>query len=229
VPLAHVFGERIGAYMKTLLEGKGVTLLLGRTPKEISGPAGAKTVTLSDGTHLSAGFVVIGLGIQPAVDWLAGTGLVEEGAVPVDEQLRTRAADVFAAGDIAAVPDREWGRRRVEHWIVAQRHGARVAAVMLGQDPGMPEVDVFWTKLGGASLKSVGSTRGHEEIIYRGSVEEGKFLAGFFRKGKLTAAATLAMPQDLVAVERLLRLGAPPTRAQFQDGGFDLVKAARAV
>ncbi len=229
VPLAHVFGDRIGGYMKTLLEGTGVTLLLGKTPKEISGPAGAKTVTLSDGTVVKAGFVVIGLGIQPAVDWLVGTGLVEDGAVPVDEQMRTRAADVFAAGDIAAVPDKEWGRRRVEHWVVAQRQGARAAAVMLGQDPGTPEVDVFWTKLAGASLKSVGNTRGHDQVLYRGSVEEGKFLAGFFRKGKLTAAATLAMPQDLVAVERLLRLGAPPTPAQFQDAGFDLVKAAQAV
>jgi len=229
VPLAHVFGDRIGAYMKSLLEGKGVTLLLGRTPKEIGGPAGAKTVTLSDGTTVKAGFVVIGLGILPAVDWLSGTGLVEDGAVPVDEQMRTRAADVFAAGDLAAVPDTEWGRRRVEHWIVAQRQGARAAAVMLGRDPGVPEVDVFWTKFAGASLKSVGSTRGHDQVVYRGSVEEGKFLAGFYRRGKLTGAATLAMPQDLVAIERLLRLGVPPRPEQIQDAGFDLVKAARAV
>lgn len=229
VPLASVLGERVGAYVKTQLEAKGVILLLGRTPKEISGPAGAKRVMLSDGSRLDAGFIVTGLGVQPVVDFLAGTGLVEDGAVPVDEDMRTRAADVFAAGDIAAVPDREWGKRRVEHWVVAQRQGARAAAVMLDQDPGRPEVDVFWSRLAGASLKYAGYARSFDQEVFRGSVELGKFLCGYFLRGKLRAAATIGLTQEIVAVERLLRHGAPPTAEQVSDESFDLVGAARAV
>jgi len=163
------------------------------------------------------------------VDYLEGTGIATDGAVPVDGDMRTRAADVFAAGDIAAMPDPEWGRRRVEHWIVAQRQGARAAAVMLDQDPGRPEVEVFWSRIAGASLKYVGYARSFDEVVTRGSVESGSFLCGYFLRGRLKAAATIGMPQDLVAVERLMRYNAPPTAAQLGDEAFDLVQAARAV
>ena len=229
VPLAHIVGDRIGAYIKTQLEAKGVTFLLGRTPKEIAGAAGAKSVTLSDGTRLSAGFVVTGLGVQPAVEYLTSTPLVENGAVPVDADMRTRSRDIFAAGDIAAVPDREWGRRRVEHWVVAQRQGMRAAASMLDEKPGRDEVDVFWSRLAGASLKYVGHARSFDQVVYRGSVEEGRFLAGFYLRGGLKAAATIGLAQEIVAVEHLLRFDRPPSAAQLADSAFDLVRAAQAV
>ena len=229
LPLAQVVGDRVGAYVKSLHESREVRFLMGRTAVRIEGEAGAKTVTLSDGVRLSAGFVVIGLGITPAVGYLAKTGLVENGAVPVDAGMRTRAPDIFAAGDIAAVPDADWERRRVEHWVAAQRQGQRAAMGMLDLDPGPPEVDFFWSKQAGASLKCIGHAREFDQVVYRGIVEEGKFLAGYYRKGVLKAAATIAMPLDLVAVERLMRHGKAPTAAQLADAGYDLMAAARAV
>jgi NADPH-dependent 2,4-dienoyl-CoA reductase/sulfur reductase-like enzyme/nitrite reductase/ring-hydroxylating ferredoxin subunit len=229
LPLAHILGERVGAYVKSLHESREVRLLMGRTPVRIEGEPGAKVVVLADGARLSAGFVVIGLGIVPAVEYLSGTGLVEMGAVPVDERMQTRAPDIFAAGDMAAVPDADWERRRVEHWVAAQRQGQRAALGMLDRDPGRMEMDFFWTKQAGASLKYVGHAREFDQAVYRGVVEEGKFLAGYFRKGVLKAAATIGMALDLVAVERLMRFGAAPNAAQFADNGFDLMAAAKAV
>lgn len=228
LPLAHILGDRVGAYVKSLHESRDVRFLMGRTPTGIEGEAGAKTVILSDGARLAAGFVVIGLGILPSVAYLSGTGLVEKGAVPVDESMRTRAPDIFAAGDIAALTDADWERRRVEHWVAAQRQGQRAARAMLERDPGPMEVDFFWSKQAGASLKYVGHAREFDQTIFRGVVEEGKFLAGYFRKGALKAAATIGMALDLVAVERLMQLGAGPTAAQLGDQGFDLMAAARA-
>ncbi len=228
LPLANILGDRVGAYVKSLHESREVRFLMGRTPKGIEGEAGAKTVILSDGARLAAGFVVIGLGILPSVAYLSGTGLVEKGAVPVDESMRTRAPDIFAAGDIAALPDADWERRRVEHWVAAQRQGQRAARAMLDRDPGPMEVDFFWSRQAGASLKYVGHAREFDQTIYRGVVEEGKFLAGYFRSGALKAAATIGMALDLVAVERLMQLDAGPTAAQFGDQGFDLMAAAQA-
>jgi NADPH-dependent 2,4-dienoyl-CoA reductase/sulfur reductase-like enzyme/nitrite reductase/ring-hydroxylating ferredoxin subunit len=229
VPLAHVLGDRIGSWFRSQLEAKGVTFLLGRTVKEISGAPGSKTVTLSDGSRCEAGFVVTGLGIQPVVDYLAGTPLVEGGAVPVDAGMHTRSPDIFAAGDIAAVPDAEWSRRRVEHWIVAQRQGMRAAASMLERAAGRDEVDVFWSRLAGASLKYVGHAKSWDQVVYRGVVEEGSFLAGFYLRGTLKAAATVGLAQDIVAVERLLRFGKPPRAADLENPSYDLIAAARAV
>jgi NADPH-dependent 2,4-dienoyl-CoA reductase/sulfur reductase-like enzyme/nitrite reductase/ring-hydroxylating ferredoxin subunit len=229
LPLAHILGDRLGAYMKSLHESREVRFLMERTVARIEGEPGSKVVTLPDGTRLEAGFVVIGLGVSPAVEYLGGTGLVENGAVPVDSHMRTRAPDIFAAGDIAALPDPEWERRRVEHWVAAQRQGQRAALVMLDMDPGRPEIDFFWSKQAGASLKYVGHAREYDQVVYRGVVEEGRFLAGYYRKGALKAAATIGMALDLVAVERMMRFGKAPAAAQFADSGFDLMAAARSI
>jgi len=48
-------------------------------------------------------------------------------------------------------------------------------------------------------------------------VEEGKFLAGFYLRGTLKAAATVGSRRRFVSVERLLRFQAPPSAAQLQD------------
>jgi NADPH-dependent 2,4-dienoyl-CoA reductase/sulfur reductase-like enzyme/nitrite reductase/ring-hydroxylating ferredoxin subunit len=229
VPLAHILGDRIGAYVKSLHESREARLLMGRTPVRIEGEPGAKTVVLADGARLSAGFVVMGLGIRPAVEFLSGTGLVENGAVPVNDAMQTRAPDIYAAGDIAAVPDADWERRRVEHWVAAQRQGQRAARAMMDSGTGAAEIDFFWSRQAGAALKYVGHAREFDTTVYRGVVEEGKFLAGYYRKGILKAAATIGMPVDLVAVERLMRFGTAPSAAQLADPDFDLMAAARAV
>ncbi len=228
LPLARVFGDRIGAKIKAMHESKGVLMLLGAGPGSIAGGMGAKVIMLADGRKVETDFVIIGLGIQPSVGFLEGTGMVENGAVPVDERMQTRAPGIFAAGDIAALPDED-RRRRVEHWVAAERQGQRAALCMMDADPGPMEVDVFWTKQAGASLKYVGHAAEYDQIVYRGVVEEGKFLAGYYRKGMLKAAATIGMALDLVAIERLLKYKAGPTAAQLADTGFDLLSAAREV
>jgi apoptosis-inducing factor 3 len=189
---------------------------------------GAKIIMIA-GKKVEADFVIIGVGVQPRVEFLEGTGIVENGAVPVDEHMQTRMPGIYAAGDIAALPDPDSGRRRVEHWVAAERQGQRAALCMLDADPGIMEVDVFWTKQAGSSLKYVGHAAEFDQVVYRGVVEEGKFLAGYYRKGDLKAAATIGMPLDLVAIERLLKFKAPPTAAQFADTGVDLLQAARVV
>jgi hypothetical protein len=229
LPLAHILGDRIGGYLKSLYEAKGITFFMGRTPTTIAGPSGAKTVALSDGTRLEAGFVVIGMGITPAVDYLAGSTLVEAGAVPVDGRMQTRAPGIFAAGDIAAAPDEDWGTRRVEHWVVAERQGRRAAFCMLDIDPGPDEVSFFWSRQAGLSMKYVGYARDFDQVVYRGEVEEGKFLAGYYRNGALKAAVTIAMAQELIAVERLLRHRAAPSAAELGDPAFDLLAAAHSL
>jgi NADPH-dependent 2,4-dienoyl-CoA reductase/sulfur reductase-like enzyme/nitrite reductase/ring-hydroxylating ferredoxin subunit len=229
IPLASVLGDRIGAGLMALHQGNGVSFLMGRKPVKIEGPSGARITTLDDGTRVESDFVIAGLGVQPAIDFLAGTSLAEAGAVTVDADQRTSARDIFAAGDIAAVPGADGTARRVEHWVAAERQGQRAAIAMLDRDPGVAEVDVFWTKQAGASLKYVGNARGWDQVVYRGSVEDGEYIAGFFRGGVLLAGASIGMARDIVAVERILRLGGTLSAAELADPSFDIIAAAGAV
>jgi NAD(P)H-nitrite reductase large subunit len=63
------------------------------------------TLELSTGAVLDVDAVVVGLGIEPAGGFAAGAVEVVDGAVVVDEHLRTSAPDVLAAGDVASYPD----------------------------------------------------------------------------------------------------------------------------
>jgi 3-phenylpropionate/trans-cinnamate dioxygenase ferredoxin reductase subunit len=223
LPLSRIFDEQTARLLLRRQQEKGVTFHLGRTPTRVGGQPGARTVVLSDGTSLAADLLVVGIGVAPAVEYLAGTGLAQAGGVPVDARLATAHPDIFAAGDIAIVPSFDGGEpERIEHWAVAQRQGRHAARAMLGHTAPFAEVPFFWTKQAGVSLKVAGSTRGYDEVAVRGDVEAGKFLAGFFRRGALRALLTAGMVRDHIVAERALAAGRGPTARQLADGSFDL-------
>ena len=147
--------------------------------------------------------------------------------IPVDASLRTRHPDIFAAGDVAIAPDIAGEAARVEHWAVALRQGRHAARAMLGAETPYGEAHFFWTRQACLPLKYAGAARSWDEIVYRGDVEAATFLAGFYRAGALKAAATIGRRIELAAVEHLMRAGRTPSRAEFADGGFDLVAAAK--
>jgi NADPH-dependent 2,4-dienoyl-CoA reductase/sulfur reductase-like enzyme/nitrite reductase/ring-hydroxylating ferredoxin subunit len=227
LPFAKVLGDRIATMLLERQKENGVEFHLGTIPVRVTGTPGEMRVGLSDGGAVSGAFVVFGLGIEPAIDCLAGTGLAGPDGIPVDARFCTRHPDIFAAGDVAIAPDVAGEVTRVEHWAVAQRQGRHAARAMLGSPAPYGEAHFFWTRQAGIPLKYVGAARTWDEIIYRGDVGSAKFLAGFYRAGGLKAAATVGRRIELAAVERLMRIGCTPSRAQFADETFDLVAEAK--
>ena len=228
LPLSLIIGDRVAAFVMKRHQEKGVAFTMGNQVTAVSEGPGRKRVTLTDGEVLEADLVVFGLGITPALDYLAGTGLVEAGAVPVDGTLATRVPGIFAAGDIAVAPDPLTGEgRRVEHWVVAERQGQHAARAMLGSRAPFDEVPFFWTRQAGFSLKYAGHARQFDLVQYRGSVEEGSFLAGYFYQGKLKAAASVGRRVEQLAMAEIIRRGLPLLPTQLSDEGFDLLAYAR--
>src|SRR6478609_7443098 len=131
VPLGRVLGEALGHSVQRLHEAHGVRFRLGARPKAIT----AQSVVLEDNSELPADLVVFGVGVRPATELAESAGLVVDRGVLVDQYLRTSAADVYAAGDIARFPDARTGQRiRVEHWAVATRQGETAALNLLGNN-----------------------------------------------------------------------------------------------
>lgn len=102
VPFATLFGEEVGRKFAQMHRDAGVTLKLGNGVFRLIGSGSVESVELSDGSKVPADLVVVGIGVEPVVDYLEGSGLVADGAVPVDSHLRTRADGVYAAGDFLA-------------------------------------------------------------------------------------------------------------------------------
>lgn len=223
VPMIAVFGERIGRVLQKKHEKQGIVFHLGQTAREILGGKRVKAVKLGDGTLVDAGLVLAGVGVTPAVDYLQGTGLAVKGAVPVTPRLETSASEIFAAGDIAAVPDPHTGeQRRIEHWVVAERQGQHAARAMLGSDRPYGEVPFFWTRQHDTSFKYLGYARTSDRIAYRGDVEGGEFVAGYYQNGVLKAVAAVGMARETIVLGEMLRRGTPIAPEQFKDEETDL-------
>ncbi len=223
VPLVRVFGERIGKLLASMHEEGGVELHFGTRPAEVRGTGKVEKVVLEDGSELAADLAVIGIGVTPVVDYVQGTDMLDEGAVPVDGRLQTRAEGVFAAGDIAVVPEVHTGEpRRIEHWVVAERQGQHAARAMLGSEAPYDEVPFFWTRQFGTSLQYMGYARKPDRIVFRGNVEDADFLAGFYAGGRLKAVAAAGRSQEAIVAEQVLRAGKSPDPEVFEDADTDL-------
>jgi NADPH-dependent 2,4-dienoyl-CoA reductase/sulfur reductase-like enzyme/nitrite reductase/ring-hydroxylating ferredoxin subunit len=225
LPLEKVFGGEVGRRLKAVGEQAGVRFHLGTTAYSVQGNGRARYLVLSDGTHLEADAVVVGVGVRPAVEYLAGSGLAEAGAVPVDSRQATAAEGIFAAGDIALVKTTAAGPpRRIEHWVEAERQGRQAARAMLGKSPLPREAPFFWTRQHGLSFKYVGHAPGWERVVFRGDPAGGSFLAGYYVGDSLRAVASLGKDRDpeLIRLGEALEAGRPVSADQFADPGYEL-------
>jgi NADPH-dependent 2,4-dienoyl-CoA reductase/sulfur reductase-like enzyme/nitrite reductase/ring-hydroxylating ferredoxin subunit len=233
VPFLNVLGDDIGRMLRTEHEANGVTFQLNSIVARFTGENGqVKAVELRNGKTLPADFVVIGVGVVPATDFLFDSGLAlddKDRSVKVDIHLRTSDPDIYAAGDIARWADGSERGKRIEHWRVAEQQGMVAARNMLGQmEAYSGHVPFFWTNQWSVILDYVGNAEKWDRIIYRGGKPaDKKFLAFYMSKDEPLAVAGSGYDQELDAIEIILRDKLPLTAAQIQDESFDLIGYAK--
>nr|WP_154922503.1 dihydrolipoyl dehydrogenase [Microbacterium testaceum] len=132
---------------------RGIAFQLGRRFASLTQTADAATVTLDDGSELSADYVLVAVGRGPAT---AGLGyeeagvVLDRGFVQTDERLRTAAAHVWAVGDI--VPGLQLAHRGFQQGIFVAEEIAGLSPVLV------PDVDVPRVAYSHPEVASVGLT-----------------------------------------------------------------------
>jgi NADPH-dependent 2,4-dienoyl-CoA reductase/sulfur reductase-like enzyme/nitrite reductase/ring-hydroxylating ferredoxin subunit len=220
VPFSRVLGPEIGAMFQQLHEAKGVQFETEAEATALLGDAGRVSgVLLKTGRTLPADAVVLGVGVRPATDFLANAfSLEKDGGLPVDAYLQA-APNVYAAGDIARFPLAATGQpTRIEHWRLAQQHGAVAARNMLGQQVPYTTAPFFWTQQYGKSLRYAGHATQWNEIIYHGEVAKQDFLAFYVQAGRIIAAAGMGRDTDMIYITELLGQGRLPAPAALPAG-----------
>src|SRR5262249_37736813 len=101
LPLEHVLGPEVGRIYLGLHRDHGVEILPDAAVERFEGNQSVETVITRDGAEIETDFVVVGIGASPRVALAETAGLKVDNGILVDEFLRTSAADVFAAGDVA--------------------------------------------------------------------------------------------------------------------------------
>lgn len=171
-----------------------------------------------------ADLAVVGAGLQPNTELAAAAGLQVDGGIVVDEHLRTSAANVFAAGDVASFPDGLGGRRQIDHWDNAVAQGRVAAANMAGQRAPFRHVPQFRSDLFDLTVDVVGSLDGAEETIVRGALESRRFTLLALRDGALRGALMANRAGDRAPLTELIRHQAPidGLADKLADPSFDL-------
>ena len=112
--------------------------------------------------------MLVAAGATPRLDLAESAGLrVDGGAVATGADMRTSAADVLAAGDVAYAHNAAAGRPlRVEHWGEALEHGAVAGAVLAGKERRWSSAPGFWSTIAGRTLKYVAWGDGFASVIW---------------------------------------------------------------
>jgi NADPH-dependent 2,4-dienoyl-CoA reductase/sulfur reductase-like enzyme/nitrite reductase/ring-hydroxylating ferredoxin subunit len=197
-PLERILGPELGDFIRSVHEQHGVNFHLGQTAKAIE----AKRVVLANGDALDADIVVAGIGVRPATALAEAAGLALDRGVVVDAYLETSVPGIFAAGDIARWPDVHTGDKiRVEHWVVAERHGQIAARNMLGQKKPCNFVPFFWSRHFDVGISYVGHAEQWDKVETDGDLASKRFRMKLLRGGRLLAVVTVGRGRDSLRAE----------------------------
>jgi len=206
-PLMRALGDEMGTAAAAVHGDHGVEI---RCSAAVAGFE-SDAVVLGDDTHERADVLVIGIGVAPNIDWLAGSGLVLDNGVVCHADLSTNHPGVFAAGDVA-----NWQHplfdetMRVEHWTNAAEQGAIAAQNLLAQAAGEPteeyaSVPFFWSEQYDRRIQFLGRTTGDDVIeLVAGSIEERRFAALYGSGDRLRGVLGVNMPRMVMPFRRHL-------------------------
>ncbi len=196
--LERIVPPEVSEHLKALFEEHGARVLPGVVADRLVGDERVERAELDNGETVDVDLVVMGVGIRLNTELAREAGLdvrEEDGAVLVDEFLRTSDPHTYAAGDIAAWPDPTFDQRlRVEHWDVARRQGLRAGRNMAGEEKAYTARPYFFSDLFDLSFEVWGSLMRWDRTVLRGSLEEGSFAYYYFDQDRLTGVLAVDRP-----------------------------------
>ena len=197
--------EELSADLLALYREQGIDVWLEEEVACFGGPGQLCSVEAKSKRCVEADMAVVGVGVVPNTDFLAGSGLALDNGVLVNEHFETGAAGIYAAGDVANFFDPLYQRqRRIEHWSNANYQGDAVGKILAGKQGSYDTVSSFFSEVFGLTLKVFGDVSRFDELTTHGSLAEGQLLAGYGEGDRLVGA--LAVGQSDEAEARLKEL-----------------------
>jgi nitrite reductase (NADH) large subunit len=193
--------------LRARLEAMGLHFLTDAQTETILGDEHATGVRLRDGRVVEGEMVLISTGIRSRVELAREAGLEVNRGLIVDEQLRTSAADVYAAGDMAEFEGIVYGI------IPAAIEQAQVAAANMvseGSATYSGTVPATTLKIVGIDLTSLGdaTAAGDEfDILRQADSAAGVYRQLTLRDGKIVGAILLGDTQNVQPLKQLIATG----------------------
>jgi 3-phenylpropionate/trans-cinnamate dioxygenase ferredoxin reductase component len=227
--MARAVTAEISEYFQARHIAAGIRIHLGVQATSIeSRGSDVAGVSLSDGRHVPADLVVVGVGVLPNVELAAEAGLPVAAGIIVNEQLLTADPDISAIGDCALFESpRFGGSLRLESVQNATDHARCVAARLTGDAKTYDGLPWFWSDQGDDKLQIAGLTTGYDHVVVRGDRAARSFSAFCYKTGLLVGIESVNRAADHVFGRKILGMNRSIEPAEAADLSFDL-KAALA-
>jgi nitrite reductase (NADH) large subunit len=191
------------ALLKSLVERKGIEILLNANTARIDGATRVEAVELVDGRRIEAEAVIFAAGIRPNVALAKEAGIPVNRGIVVDDHLATGAPDIFALGECAEHRGICYGlvEPAYEQARVLARHLAGGVAAYPGS------VVATNLKVSGVSVFSAGDFigEGGSEAIVLSDVRHGTYKKLVISDGYLTGAVLVGDVGDALWYLELIR------------------------
>jgi 3-phenylpropionate/trans-cinnamate dioxygenase ferredoxin reductase subunit len=201
-----VLGNELGNFYRHAHEGHGVEMRMHTGVEAFEGSGSVAAVRTSDGQSIACEFVLVGIGVVPRTQLAAAAGAKIGNGVVVDQQLRTSLPDVYAAGDVANAWHPFFGKNvRVEHWANALNQGPAAARAMLGHDVSYDRIPYFFSDQYEIGMEYSGYATEWDEIIYRGALADGEFIAFWLKDQRVIAGMNVNVWDVSDDIQTLIR------------------------
>ena len=213
------------------LAARGLTLRKNERLEAILGSGRVEKVATSANELIECQAVGVALGLDPAVGFLAGSGIEVGVGVGADKNLQTSARDVFAAGDASERPDLLSTEKRVQFgWLKAWHEGSVAGANMAGDKQTVTDIPAVHIQIYGTDFLALGENNpapGSGALKDTGYFPEmGVYKSIVRRNGTVVGATFLGNVAEAGAIERLIAERADiatldgETRAQLFDQNY---------
>src|SRR6185312_16033707 len=227
--MARAVTAEISEYFQSRHTSTGIRIHLGVQATGIEAADGRVAgVSLSDGRHIPADLIVVGVGVLPNVELAAEAGLPVASGIIVNEHLLTADPNISAIGDCALFASpRFGGSLRLESVQNATDQARCVAARLTGDAKVYDGLPWFWSDQGDDKLQIAGLTTGYDRVVVRGDRHARSFSAFCYKQGQLVGIESVNRAADHVFGRKILGLNRSIEPEKAADPGFDL-KAALA-
>jgi 3-phenylpropionate/trans-cinnamate dioxygenase ferredoxin reductase component len=225
--MARAVTAEISQFFQERHTAAGIRIHLGVQATSIeSDGVNVTGVSLSDGRHVPADLVVVGVGVLPNIELAGQAGLEVASGIIVNEQLLTSDPDISAVGDCALFASpRFGGSLRLESVQNATDHARCVAARLTGDARTYDGLPWFWSDQGPDKLQIAGLTTGYDQVVVRGDPGQGSFSAFCFKSRELVGIESINRASDHVFGRKILGLNRSIAPEQAADTSFDLKSA----
>lgn len=196
--LSRQLDEEISRKVERKLREEGFNLYLDSSAEEILGETKANGIKLNSDKVIKTDAVLVSSGVRSNLDLIRETNIEYDRGVKVDEYLRTKFGNIYAAGDIAEV-----GGSVLGLWTASNEQGKIVGGNMTGNEKSYTNPRPYTTlQLGDLSLFSAGDVKDFDRIYEYKEEEKEIHHKLFTTDGKITGVILFGDISPMVKLKK---------------------------